>query len=203
MVATTSRGCAHKALPLAFSASLIAVLLALPPSAKAATACVTFEPPLQNGTVYGSPVGHTPGTAVLFSNNLIGSVENFISAGGATAFGFARIETAPVPFSPGRSLRLNNISMRFHFLALPFVPKQVTFNFLDLGGTENLSVNGVPPFIGNISSPPASVGGLTVLTTSAVLPGGRRGTVRITGSPLRDITIGGQELWIDQVCASN
>jgi len=203
MAATISRGGAYKVVPLAVSASLIAGLLAVPPSAKAASACITFEPPLQNGTVYGTPVGHTPGTAVLFSSNLIGSVENFITAGGATAFGFARIETAPVLFSPGRSLRLNNISMRFHFLALPFVPRQVTFNFLDLGGTENLSVNGVTPFIGNISSAPASIGGLTVSTTSAVVPGGRRGSVRITGSPLRDVTIGGQELWIDQVCASN
>jgi len=36
-----------------------------------------------------------------------------------------------------------------------------------------------------------------------VTPGGRRGTVTIKGQPLRDVTIGGQELWIDQVCASN
>ena len=181
---------------------LASSLLAATPQAQAASACVTFDPPMVNGTVYGTPVSQSPGTVVLFSNNVIGSVGNF-TTGAAPFFGFGRIESAPVPFAFGRSLRLNNISMRFHFFALPFVPTQVTFSFLDLGGTENLAVNGGAPFIGNISGAPASIGGLTVSTMSGVTPGGRRGSVTIKGQPLRDVTIGGQELWIDQVCASN
>jgi len=181
---------------------LAASLLASAPQAQAASACVTFDPPMVNGTVYGTPVSQTPGTVVLFSNNVIGSIGNF-TTGAAPFFGFGRIEGAPVVFAFGRSLRLNNISMRFHFFALPFVPNKVTFSFLDLGGTENLAVNGAAPFVGNISGAPASIGGLTVSTMSGVTPGGRRGTVTIKGQPLRDVTIGGQELWIDQVCASN
>jgi hypothetical protein len=39
--------------------------------------------------------------------------------------------------------------------------------------------------------------------SSAAVPGGRRGLVTIQGPNLRDVSIGGQELWIDQVCASN
>lgn len=192
----------QKTASLFLSASLASSLLAASPPAQAATACVTYEPPLAIGTVYGNPAGQTPGSVVLFSSNVIGSIENF-STGGPPFLGFARIENAPVAFSAGRSLRLNNISKRFHFAALPFVPKRVTFSFLDLGGTENLAVNGGAPFVGNISSAPASIGGLTVSTVSGVTPGGRRGTVTIKGQPLRDVTIGGQELWIDQVCASN
>lgn len=182
--------------------AVVASFFVTSPQAHAASACVTFDPPMVNGTVYGTPVGQTPGSVVLFSNNVIGSLGNF-TTGAAPFFGFARIEGAPVAFSPGRSLRLNNIAMRFHFLALAFVPNQVTFSFLDLGGTENLAVNGGAPYIGNISGAPASIGGLSVSTMSGVTPGGRRGTVTIKGQPLRDVTIGGQELWIDQVCASN
>jgi hypothetical protein len=187
---------------LALCASMVGGGLAASPAAKAASACVTFDPPLAAGTVYGAPVGQTPGTVVLFSNNIIASVDHF-TTGGPPFFNLARIESAPVAFSPGNSLRLNNLSMRFHFFALPFVPNQVTFSYLDLGGTENLAVNGSAPFMGNISAPPAMIAGASVTATSTAVAGGRRGMVRIRANRLRDFRVGGQELWIDQVCASN
>jgi hypothetical protein len=48
---------------------VVASPLATAPQAHAASACVTFDPSMVNGSVYVAPVGLTPGSVVLFSNN--------------------------------------------------------------------------------------------------------------------------------------
>lgn len=181
-----------------------ALLLTNAPQASAASACVNFEPTPAAGTTYGTPLGQTPGSVVLFASGLIGSVERFTTPAGGSFFNLARVENPPTAFAtPPRALRLNNIAMRFHFFALPFRPTRLTFRYLDLGGLENLAINGQAPFMGNLSTPPAAVAGFGISASSAAVPGGRRGLVTIQGPNLRDVSIGGQELWIDQVCASN
>jgi hypothetical protein len=179
------------------------LLLAHSPQARAATACVNFEPTPPLGTTYGTPSGQTPGTVVLFANGVIGTVERFATPGGGSFFNLARVENPPTLFGTAQSLRLNNTALRFHFFALPFRPVRLTFRYLDLGGIENLAINGNAPFMGQISTPPAVISGFTVNASSAAAPGGRRGTLTIQGGALRDVSIGGQELWIDQVCANN
>ncbi|MGZ3294161.1 MAG: hypothetical protein ACXU9D_12950 [Xanthobacteraceae bacterium] len=53
---------------------------------------------------------------------------------------------------------MNNINLGFDYVAIGFVPTRAQFEFLDQGGSENLSVNGSAVFAGDISAVPATLG---------------------------------------------
>jgi hypothetical protein len=180
---------------------LLALLLA-PPS-QAQPACITFEPPLALGTTYGAPVGQSSGDLAFVSSGISAYVHKFNLLPSGTAFNRAFIDFAPVAFSPGQSLRINNINMLFDLSAVGFSVSKVTFSYLDLGGYENLAVNGSGVYVGELTSAPAALGGASVTVTQAALPpprSGKMGTVTLKG-PIKSFRIGGQELWIDNVCA--
>jgi hypothetical protein len=186
---------------LAFLLPLLAILFALPSQAQT---CIKFEAPaFPLGTTYGAPVGQVSGD-LAFSFNLIDAyVFNFHTFGPGIAFNRAYIDNAPVAFSPGQSLRLNNISLELDLRNLGFTVRRVTFAYLDLGGYENLAING-SLYVGEITSAPAVLGGANVAVSSTPLPpprSGKTGTVTITGNIVKSVRIGGQELWIDSVCA--
>jgi hypothetical protein len=162
--------------------------------------CVDFEPPLAVGTEYGAPAGHSSGDVVFTTNGVPVSVHGFSFPGSGGAFGVARIELAPVPFGSGQSIRTSNINLEFDFSKLGFQTSQVQFEVLDLGGLKNLSVNGSPVFAGDLSLAPSLIAGVSVAVSMAPVSGGNKGTVTLTGAVQR-LGIGGQELWIDNVCA--
>ena len=102
------------------------------------------------------------------------------------------------------SLRTININMLFDLQNLGFPVRRVTLSYLDLGGYENLAVNASGIYRGQIAAAPAFLGNANVSVTSAATPppvSGRTGTVTITGQQIKSFMIGGQELWIDNVCA--
>ena len=187
------------ALPL--TVFVLAILLALPSQAQ--PACVTFEPPLLVGTLFGAPVGQSSGDLIFTSSGIGAHVYNFKLLPAGTAFNRAYIDVAPVAFSPGQSIRTNNINLLFDLSGLPFPVKKVTLSYLDLGGYENLAVNGGAIYAGDLKSAPPVLSGVGVAVTGTPLPpprSGRYGTVTFTGA-LQSVLIGGQELWIDSVCA--
>lgn len=166
-------------------------------------ACVDFGPPPAAGTQYGNAAGNTPGAVVLVvPNGIEMSVYDFSWIGGGGTFNSGVIETPPAPFGTGQTLRANNINYEFDFTNVGFAVSKVEFDYLDLGGFENLSINGQPApiFAGELTSAPSPIGGVNVAVTSTSIPGGKRGTVTLTGF-IHRIRIGGQELWIDNVCA--
>ena len=163
-------------------------------------ACVDFEPPLQLGAQYGAPAGNHPGDVIFTSNGIKVSVYDFNFSTGGGTFGVATISVAPVPFGAGQSMNTNNINLEFDFSGLGFVPKEVSFEFLDLGGFENLSVNGSPMFIGDLSSVPSPIGGANIAVSTVPVTGGKTGGVTLTGT-IQKLRVGGQEFWIDNVCA--
>ena len=173
-----------------------------PSPTPSAQVCVDFEPPLVAGTQYGQPVGQPNGTVIFTTNGIPVSIHDFVFVGSGGTFNLAQIEVAPVPFGSGQSIRSNNINLEFNFSAIGFTPSQVTFEYLDLGGFENISVNGnpSPPFAGEFSAAPNPIGGAGIAVTSTPVQGGRSGTVTLTGAVTR-LRVGGQELWLDQVCA--
>ena len=175
--------------------------LAPPPAP--APVCVDFEPPLVLGTQYGSPVGQPPGAVITTNNNIPVSVHDFVFTSGGGTFNLAKIDKAPVPFGNGQSIRTNNINLEFVLSGLGFQTSQVQFDFLDLGGFENISVNGnpVPIFAGELSKAPSSIGGVGVTVSTIPVAGGKKGTVTLKGIVDR-LRIGGQEFWIDNVCAT-
>jgi len=171
-------------------------------SEDASMVCVDFEPPLAVGSQYGSPVGQISGTLIFTENNISVSVYNFDYVGGGGTFNTGTVEAAissPL-FGTGQTMHSNNINLEFDFSGLGFQVSQVNFEFLDLGGYENLSVNGSPVFAGELSLATSLIGGTNLSVALTPVTGGSTGTLTLTGI-VTTLRVGGQELWIDSICA--
>jgi hypothetical protein len=189
-----------KFLPMLFTLILIIALLGCPPTPK--HACVDFEPPLVYGTQYGVPAGNSPGDVVFTTNGVRVSVENFDYVGTGSTFNLAYIDTATSFFGKGQTIRTNNINLKFDFSNVGFKVAEVNLEFLDLGGSENLSVNGSTIYAGELTSAPSPMGGVTLMFTTTPVPGGEKGKLTMKGA-VKTLIIGGQEFWLDNVCAKN
>ncbi len=92
------------------------------------------------GTVFGSPVGNTPGD-IVFSEDGADVVITTFQSGGSAYYNFARIEPSfgsPRFFYHGNIANLSNVGIIVHFSGAG----DASFEFLDLGGSVNLRVNG-------------------------------------------------------------
>lgn len=181
--------------------TLLGILLALPSQAQ--PVCITFGPPPPLNTMYGVPAAQVSGDLAFSTNGIDAYVFNFGLLPAGLAFNRAFTNIAPVSL-PGQSLRMININLRFDLRNLAFTVKKVTLSYLDLGGHENLAVNASGLYRGQLAAAPAVLGNANVTVTSAATPppvSGRTGTVTITGPDIDSFMIGGQEFWIDNVCA--
>lgn len=170
------------------------------PSAAVVPACVEFNvPPL--GAVLGAPAGHVPGQGVFVENGIKVGVQRFGLLGGGSAFNRADIVPAPAGFGAGQVARVNNINLIFDFSGLSFVPTTVKFEWRDLGGHENLLANASGLYIGELTAAPSPFGGFTVSHAWGFIPGGKQGSTSISGGAVKGIWVGGQEFFLDNVCA--
>lgn len=167
-------------------------------------ACVEFGPPPPIGATWGSGSGTVPFNTIFVENGVRVYTNRFFfpPPGGAT-YGNMRIEPAFGGFGFGQIARSNNINIGFDYANVGFVVNTVKFHWKDLGGFENLIVNGSPPFIGELDTPATPIGGVNVSSTSVAIPGGDQGTTTLTAglNPIKSFEVGGQEFWIDRVCA--
>jgi hypothetical protein len=100
-----------------------------------------------------------------------------------------------------QAVNTNNINLEFDFTDLFFTPDKVVVIFRDTGGIENISVNGSSVLIGELAS--GSTSGVSWTVTDSPEPNNphnRLGHLTINGDVER-LKIGGQEFWIDSVCA--
>jgi hypothetical protein len=162
--------------------------------------CVDFETPLVVGTQYGAPAGQTPGSTVFNSAGIAVSVENFNYATSGGTFNLARVEAASASFGTGQVVRTNNINLEFDLSGVGFAVTSLDFDFLDMGGNENLAVNGSPLFSGERTSAPTPTGGANLSFASTAITGGKVGKATLAG-PLKSMLVGGQEFWLDNLCA--
>lgn len=182
-------------------ALLLVAVIGTPTPAHAQGACIDFEAPaFALGTQYGAPAGHVPGQWVFNYAGIDARVHRILYGGGAWGFNVAYIDNALPWLGPVQSLRFNNIDLSFDFSSWGTLPTTIKLSYVDLGGIENLSVNGSPVFIGDIWAAPAVLGGVNVVVTANPIPGGREGTVTLIGK-VKYFRIGGQEFWIDDLCA--
>ena len=144
----------------------------------------------------------TPGTVYNVSNSFADSGVTVTAApfqwsGGTwTSAGFTEVDTSNLAGGLGSDMEVNNITLEFDF-GRPV--EDLRFLFGEYGGNINLSINGdfrnalnLPALHGQI------VGGTLVEVMNS--PTGL-GVVRITGT-VNSFSVGGQELWIDDVCDS-
>ena len=170
-----------------------------------APVCVYFDPPLFADSV-GGPHGQVPGDLWFTENAIPVSLHAFHHpAPDPPSFGEAFVRPAFVApaFGAGQIARTNNINLGFDFSGLTFVPSSVTFDWRDYGGHENLKVNGSGIFIGELTAAPSPIGGATVGHVWFWGGGGsfKQGTTTLTG-PVTYLRVGGQEFFLDNVCAN-
>ncbi len=125
---------------------------------------------------------------------------DYLYLNGIPKYNFGKVGPAPIALGSGNVLHTNNITLRI-FSILPPQSSTITFDYLDRGGYENLSVNGVL-YSGDLSTCPATLGGATVsITTTPLTPSskGKKGTVILTGN-IGKFNIGGTEFYIDNIC---
>ena len=164
---------------------------------------VTFDlEPLDR--FYGTPSGMGPGD-FMFSEGGAGLwITDFLS-GGTPYFNFAQIDpafTGPVIyFGDQQILEINNVGVVFDFSS----PGNVTFEYLDLGGSVNLQVNGhgsVLEAFDLISLAGVVAPGVIMTMVDTPVGGGHMAEVTLTG-PVQRLRLGGQEFWLDNVHNDN
>lgn len=114
-----------------------------------------------------------------------------------TSSGFAEVDTQNYSKGSGNDLNANNVNLHFLF---DYPVNEITLQFGDLGGNSNIKVNddfrNVPDIM-NLNG--AMIGGVQV-TINAIQQGANwYGKMTLDGN-INEFVIGGQELWIDNIC---
>ena len=152
--------------------------------------CLKFND-LSSGTTYNIP-------STISTDGKTIKVEQFQWANGTwSSTGHAKVDASSFAGGSGPELRANNANLNFQ---LDYPLSKLTFKFADFGGNENIKVNNdfrnVPNFLGLNNT---TIGGVNVSVNAVQATGSIRGEVVLEGA-ISGFTVGGQELWIDEVC---
>ncbi|MFQ5640977.1 MAG: hypothetical protein ACE5IR_23615 [bacterium] len=166
--------------------------------------CETFDTLALGDRITVFTQGGPPGNTFQPPNgDFVGRV--FYDAdGNPTSDGFAEIENATRAGGTGHDVEVNNINFSFSANFGQTLNK-VKFSFGEYGGNLNLSINGqMVNFDNFVDIDGQVIGGVKVTVLSGGL-GNDSGEIELNGT-IRDetnsghITVGGQELWIDNFC---
>lgn len=109
----------------------------------------------------------------------------------------ARADNRQEAGGTGKDINLNNVNLRFNLGRVG--ANDLTIAVGEYGGNVNMLVNGE---FRNFENFPdihnTTIGGAQVMVTNAAQ--NQTGSVSLTG-PIKSFSIGGQELWIDDVCS--
>jgi len=155
--------------------------------------CVDFESQAV-GTQYGNGI-NSIGDEIFTENDIPVTVEYFEWIGGGGTFGNCNIIDGTASFGTGHAMGTNNINLGFDFGNLGYDPNRVTFDFVDQGGEENISVNGEPIFVGELNMAPMPPGITMIISNMGSY---MRATLY---GPVLSLVVGGQEFSLDNICA--
>ncbi|AEE54466.1 hypothetical protein [Haliscomenobacter hydrossis] len=179
--------------------SILIIVLAALLNSSAIPVCVTMDH-LMVGTKYGRSSGQRPSAFVFTENGIDVHVDRYAKTPGGYAFYQAQIESATPTFGTKNVINVNNISLIFNFHRWPSGVQKVTLDFLEKGEFQNLSINGSQVYKGSLTKVPSRIGSIRITSTWSSAKG-NKGTLELTGQ-IKTLSIGGQELWIDNVCGS-
>ena len=185
-----------------------------PPAVVAATGCfgscdVLFDfSALALGDTWGDVVSSTtdhfavPGDIISSSLGVDFYIDELHSLGGFVGFNYFMADNSvAVHTGSGTALMTNNVTAGFDFSSIDV--DTLCFDFVDLGGSEELTINGVTFLTtsgyGELITAPVIIGGVNVSITGSSLGFGFVGRVVLTGD-VNNLKIGGQEFWIDNLC---
>ena len=130
------------------------------------------------------------------------AVEQFDSGGGNwVSSGFAEVDTNNNSQGSGNDMNANNVNLRFLF---DYPVDKITLKFGEFGGNNNIKVNNdfrnLPvSSTGFVSLNGTMLGGVQVAVNAVPQGNNWLGTMTLEGN-INDFSIGGQELWIDDIC---
>lgn len=151
------------------------------------------------GDCYGTCSGHMPGDLAFNEDSIDTYLDKITYASGDTGFNEAKVDPAFGGFGDGQILQLNNIAIIWDLARIDCEYKEVTFEYRDLGGTENFQVNGETLYIGELFTdvPPNPATDVTFAVSGTP----DNALVTLTG-PIETILVAGQEFWVDNLCVS-
>jgi len=151
-------------------------------------ACAEFED-LNSGSVY------KVGERFITSNTII-TVGQFVWGNGTpTADGYAAVAAQRAAGGFGNEMQVNNINLNFMF-DVPSTGLSMLFG--EYGGNLNINVNGDFLNFANFADINGRViGGVNISVLNGF--GNDKGFLQLSGT-IKTFALGGQELWIDNVC---
>lgn len=153
------------------------------------------------GTRYGDAAGMSPGDLMFVESDIEVFAAELTSDGGGTAFGDAVVEQPSIAgFGSGNALTYLRLSGEYDFEEGPFVATQIRFVFLSRGGIENLSINGGEPYVGSLDKLPVAVAPDVEATVQATDTGSYVVGEVVLRGPVRTMTLGGEQLTVDEFC---
>lgn len=164
----------------------------------------------------GATIAVAPGGHAVDSDGIPIYLEPLFDAMGGAGFNYAEVDGSPgYGFGTNQTMRAQNITIEFDIQAAKPITDTVCIEFIDFGGYENFSINGVTPLIspngkgGLTAFHGASIGGVAVSVTgfshvisSTGVVVAFQGEIIMIGD-VDEFSIGGQELWVDNLCISN
>jgi hypothetical protein len=152
------------------------------------------------GEAWGSPFGDAPGDLLFVEDGIPVYIGEYQAGTGGWFYNYCEITNALLGFGTANVMLINNVVNLYDIAATGLISNTVTFEYLDLGGTENLEVNGAPRYVGELDLAPVNIApGVTCSVVTWAVPGGKRGEVTLTGQ-VDKLVVGGQEFWIDNIC---
>ncbi|MGB1205945.1 MAG: T9SS type A sorting domain-containing protein [Chitinophagales bacterium] len=161
----------------------------------AAENCIRFEG-IATGDYNSS--AYSPGDVIYTENGVPMSLETFEWMSGGSGFYSLFINNPSWSgLGFGNVASPNNINVKFDFTQLPETPAYIKLEFADGGGHENIAVNGSPLYVGELTDLPSNY--FPNVYASTVTTGLYSGILELTGD-IHTLTIGGQELEMDNIC---
>ena len=152
--------------------------------------CIRFED-LTPGATY------TVGDTISTSGKDI-AVEQFQLGGGNWySSGEAKVDTDNYSKGSGNDMNPGYVNLRFLY---DYPVEKITLQFGDLGGNSNIKVNNDFQNVPDIMNLNGTVLGGVQVTINAIQQGANWYGTMILDGTINDFSIGGQELWIDNIC---
>ena len=152
--------------------------------------CIDFS-----GQTVGTqfPVGQS-----FTENNIAVDVEQYQWPNGTWATnGRAEVKGTNLAQGTGNEINTNNVNLKFNF---NYPGRKIVLKFAELGGNNNINVNGTFQNVGDlINLDGTNIAGNQVTVTATQQGNNWVGSLIVDGS-ITSFSIGGQELWMDNVC---
>ena len=152
--------------------------------------CVRFTD-LSSGTEY--PVGDTINTA----GTLIEVTRFQYGGGGWTNSGKAKVDHRLYAQGSGLDLNARNVNLSFRF---DYPLGEIKLKYGELGGNNNIEINGAFRNVADlIELDGISLGGVQIVVNATQQQQNWYGYIILSGT-INSFSIGGQELWVDDIC---